>query len=144
MDLKKELDSLVDINTETLPVPKAVIIKRGTRAYLARCKRFIDVHDPLDFKQYWGLNLDDFPELANETVYRVARLCFMLTDASDVKSWYQCWNHKTIRGQNFILNVNGQAREYHNNLFHQLKAECPDKKLRGNPEEHCELCKKQE
>lgn len=128
------LSEMVIIDDHTLPIPKYAVDNNIITSYLEKCESYIQCHDPKDFKVYWGISPVDYPKLYDDSIYTIARLCYLLIDCDQVVSWSQCWKHKTGT-DNFIVNVDGKARCFYNKLFSQLKAEIPDKKV-----EFCELC----
>jgi len=142
MEINKHnlLDMMADmviIDNETLPIPQEVIERGIGDDYLDKCYKYISIHDPLDFKLFWGISPDDYPLLYEDPIYSIARLCYMVTDCSDIKSWSQCWNHKKDTGVNYVISIDGRSRRYYNNLFQQLKKEIPEKKVEITS---CSLC----
>lgn len=132
------ISNVIIVDDDILPIPQRVIERGTSEFYLDKCDKYINIHDPLDFKLYWGISPEDYPLLYEDPIYSIARLCYLLTDCHDIKSWSQCWNHKGENNVNYVISIDGKAKVYYNNLYHQLKTEIPEKKIdSGNK---CSLC----
>lgn len=132
------MSNMIVIDSKTLPIPEEVMIKGISSAYLDKCNKYIDIHEPSDFKLFWGMSPEDYPDLYERSEYINARLCYLLTDCFAIKNWSQCWKHENDDNTpfNYVISIDGDCRYYYSNLYKQLKKEIPEKQVKSK----CTLC----